>query len=59
MVLVKEEIVGTFSKRELKKANQKIFRTEKLIGIRGCKLYIEWRDYDSLFNSCIIKKDMV
>ena len=56
---MKEEIVGTFSKRELKKANQKIFRTEKLIGIRGCKLYIEWRDYDSLFNSCIIKKDMV
>ena len=51
-----EEIVETFYEKEFKKANQKEFRTEKLIKRKGDKLYIKWRGYDNSFNSWIDKK---
>ena len=53
-----EEIVETFYEKEFKKANQKEFRTEKLIKRKGDKLYIKWRGYDNSFNSWIDKKDL-
>ena len=55
----KEEIVGIFYEKELQKTNQKEFRTEKVIKRRGDKFYIQWKGYDSLFNSCIDKKDIL
>ena len=54
-----DEIVGTFYEKELQKANQKEFRVEKVIKRKGDKLYVKWKGYDSSFNSCIDKKDIV
>ena len=55
----KEEIVGIFYEKESQKTNQKEFRTERVIKRRGDKFYIQWKGYDSLFNSCIDKKDIL
>ena len=51
-----EEIVGTFHKMELRKTNQKEFRTEKLIRRKGDKLHVKWKGYNNSFNSWIDKK---
>ena len=53
-----EEIIGTFYEKELQKTNQQTFRIEKLIKIKGNKLYVKWTGYDNLFNSWIDKKDV-
>ena len=57
--LNEQEIVRTFSQKELQKTNQKKFRIEKVIQRKGNKLYIKWKGYNSLFNSYIDKKDIV
>ena len=54
-----EEIVGTFYEKELQKANQKVFRVEKVIEIKGDKLYVKWKGYNNSFNSWVDKKDVV
>ena len=54
-----EEIIGTFHEKELQKTNQQEFRIEKVIKRKGDKLYVEWKSYDSSFNSWIDKKDLV
>ena len=54
-----EEIIGTFYEKELQKTNQQEFRIEKVIKKKGNKLYVEWKGYDSSFNSSIDKKDLV
>ena len=54
-----EEIVRTFYKKEIQKANHKEFRVEKVIKRNGDKLYVKWKGYDSFFNSWIDKKDIV
>ena len=54
-----EEIVGTFYKKELQKANQKWFRVEKIIKRKGDELYVKWKGYNSSFNSWIDKKDIL
>ena len=54
-----EENIGTFYENELQKTNQQGFRVEKVIKRKGHKLYIKWKGYDSSFNSCIDKKDLV
>ena len=51
-----EEIVGMFYKKELQKANQEEFRTEKVIKKKGDKLYVKWKGYDNSFNKWINKK---
>ena len=43
-----EEIVGTFYEKELQKANQEVFRAEKVIGRKGNKLYIKRKGSDNL-----------
>ena len=48
-----EEIIGTFYEKELQKIDQQEFRIEKLIRKKGDKLYVQWKGYDSLFNSWI------
>ena len=45
------EIAGTFYKKELQKANQKKFRTEKVIKSKADNLYDKWKGYNSSFNS--------
>ena len=54
-----EEIVVTFSEKELQKTNQTEFRVEKVIKVKGDKLYVKWKGYDSSFNSWIDQKDIV
>ena len=54
-----EEIVGTFYENELWKANQKEFRTKKLINWKGDKLYVKWKGYNNYFNSWINEKDII
>ena len=48
-----KEIFGKFYEKELKKANQKEFRVEKVIK-KGDKMHVKWKGYDS-----IDKKDIV
>ena len=54
-----EEIVGTFSDKELQKTNQKEFKIEKGIKIKDNKLYVKWKGHNSVFNSWNDKKDIV
>ena len=54
-----EEIIGTFYEKELQKTNQQEFRIEKVIKKKGDKLYVKWKGYDSSFNNCIDKKDLL
>ena len=54
-----EKIIETFYEKELQKTNQKEFRIEKVIGRKGDKLYVKWKDYDNSFNNWINKKDLV
>ena len=54
-----EEIVGTFFKNELQKANQKEFRIEKVIKRKSDKLYVEWKGYDHSPNSWIEKNSWI
>ena len=54
--LNREEIVGTFYKKELQKTNQKEFRIEKVKREKD-KLYDKWKGYDNSFNSWIDKNE--
>ena len=54
-----EEVIGTFSEKELQKTNQKEFRIKKVIKTKGDKLYVKWKGYDNLFNSWIDKKNVL
>ena len=54
-----EPITGSFYEKELQKTSQGKFRTEKVLKIRGDKLYVKWKGYDNSFNSWIDKKDLV
>ena len=42
-----EQIIGTFYEKELQKTNQKEFIKEKVIKIKGNKLYVKRKGYDS------------
>ena len=53
-----EEIIGTFYEKELQKANQEVFKIEKVIKKKGNKLHVKWKGYDNSFNSWIDKKDL-
>ena len=53
-----EPIARSFSENELKKTNQKEFRTEKVIKTICDKLYVKWKGYDNSFSSWIDKKDL-
>ena len=51
-----EETVGIFCRKELQKRIQKEFRIEKVINIKGGKLYVKWEGYNNSFNSGIKKR---
>ena len=48
-----EEIIGTLYEKELQETNETEFRLEKVIRRKGDKLYVNWKRYDSSFNSSI------
>ena len=54
-----EEMKGSFYEQELRKTDQKEFRTEKVINKKRDKLYLKWKGYDNSFNSWINKKDII
>ena len=54
-----KEITRTLYEKELKKANQKEFRIEKVIKRKGDKIHVKWKGYDNSFNDWIDKKDLV
>ena len=53
-----EEIVETFSEKELQKTNQTEFRVEKVIKRKRDILYVKWKGYNTSFNSWIDKNDI-
>ena len=53
-----EETIGTFYEKELLKTNQQQYKIGKVIKKKSDKLYVEWKGYDSSFNSWINKKDL-
>ena len=54
-----EKVIGTFYEKELQKTNQKELRIEKVLKIKGDKLYVKWKGSDNSFNNWINKKDIV
>ena len=57
---LKGDNFGTFYERQLQKnCNPKLIRVEKVIKIKGEKLYVKWKGYDISFNSWIDEKDTV
>ena len=54
-----EKIIGTFYEKELQKTNQEEFRIEKVIKIKGNKIYVKWKGYNNSFNSWIDKASVV
>ena len=55
---MKEEFFGIFYENEFPKPNQKVFRIEKVIKREGDKLYVQWKGFDSSFDSWIDKKTL-
>ena len=53
-----EEIVETFSEKELQKTNQTEFRVEKVLKRKRDTLYVKWKGYNTSFNSWIDKNDI-
>ena len=54
-----EEILGTFYENVFQKANQKEFRTAKVIKRKSDKLYLKWKGCNNSFNSWINEEDVV
>ena len=57
VILKVRKLFECFIKKNCKK-NQKEFRVEKVIK-RKKKSHVKWKGYDSSFNSCIHKKDII
>ena len=54
-----DEIIGTFYEEKIQNTNQQEFGREKVIKKKGDKFYVKWKGYDSSFDSCIDKKDLI
>ena len=54
-----DKINEKFYEKDLQKTNQQEFRIEKVIKEKGDNFYVKWKGYDSLFNRCIDKKDLI
>ena len=50
-----EEIIGTFYEKERQKTNQQEFRIDKVLRLKGDKLYFKWKVCDNSFNSWVDK----
>ena len=54
-----ETLLKRFTKKNHKKQIKKSLELKKVINRKGNKLYVEWKGYNSSFNSRIDKKDIV
>ena len=45
--------VGTFYEKELKQTNEKEFRVEAIIKVKGEKPYVKWKGYNSSFKNWV------
>ena len=59
VLMICEEIIGTFYEKELQKTSQQGFRMEKVIKRKGNKIYLNWRVSDNSFSSWIDRKDLI
>ena len=46
-------------KKICKKTNEEEFRIEKVLKIKGDKLFVKLKEYNNSFNSWINKKDLI
>ena len=46
-------------RKEMQKNNPTEFRVENVIKLKDNQLYVNWKDYDNLFNSLTDKRDIV
>ena len=58
-VLNGEEITRSFYKKELQRTSPEKLRIEKVLEIKGDKLFVKWTGYDNRFNSWIDNKDLI
>ena len=58
-VLNGEEITRSFYKKELQRTSPEKLRIEKVLEIKGDKLFVKWKGYDNRFNSWIDNKDLI
>ena len=54
-----ESIIRSLMKKNCKKLVKKKFRIEKVLQIKGDKLYVKWKGCDNSFNSWINKKNLI
>ena len=59
MMLMVKKLLVLFIKKKLQGRNQQKFRIEKIIKRKGNKLYIKSKCYNSSFNGCIDKSDIL
>ena len=53
-----ELIIGILYEKVLQKTSQEKFRIENVLKRKRDKLYVNWKGYDSRFNSWINKKEL-
>ena len=59
-ILTMNKLLQRFMKNNWKKkANQKVFRAEKVMKRKDDKLFNKWNSYDNSFNSWIDKNDII
>ena len=62
VILAEKKLLERFTHKNWKKKKRKIKNSldfEKVIKRKGVKLHVKLKGYDSSFNSCIDKKDIV
>ena len=59
MILMVKKLLEHIMKKNYKRLINKNFRIEKVIKIKGDKLYVKRKGYDNSFNSWIDKKYLV
>ena len=54
-----KQLLEVFIKENCKNLVKKTLRIEKVLKIKGDKLYVKWKGYDNSFNSWINKSNLV
>ena len=57
-MILTEKKCWNFYKKELQNTDQKVFRIEKVIKIKGDNIYVKWTGYNNSFNSWIDKEEI-
>ena len=59
MMVISEDIDGTFYKQQLQKNDQNIYRIDRIIRKRHGEVFVKWYDYPDQFNSWILETDVL